>query len=156
MKKHKKLKVKSLLHAKPRFGLAFLFCLLLASIAVAYTLRQLALERRLANTQIIDETATRLVGTYHVSVPASSPPGRKITLTLTSDRTAELILDLNNGDKPMIEKGSWSGDSNGTIIVTLGSKTYGFSYSPLGTGALRLLNPDVEVWGASTLTLNRQ
>lgn len=158
MKKTKKSKsVGSRSSAKSNTGMALLFCFLLASIAVAYTLRQLALERRLiANTQLTDATSTRMVGTYQVTVPATSSPGRLITLTLSSDRSVELTQDFHNSEPPKVEKGSWSGDSNGTIIVTLGPKTYAFSYSPTATGALRLLNPDVEVWGAATLTLTRK
>lgn len=157
MKKPKKAKSASRRFFKTNSGIAFLICVLIASVAVAYTLRQMALERRLLrSTQLIDEPSTRLVGTYRVTVPASAEPGRLITLTLSPDRTAELTQDYRNSESPVVEKGSWSGDSNGTIIVTLGQKTYGFSYSPTGTGALRLLNPDVAVWGAATLTLTRQ
>jgi hypothetical protein len=137
-------------------GLALVMCFVLAGIAVALATRQLVLERR-HNQQsvIIDETTTRLVGTYKVEIPRGKST-RTTSLALESNRTATLTQSDSGVSSPTITSGSWSGDSNGTIIVTLSDKTYAFSYTPTGTGALRLLNPDVKVWGAATLTLTRQ
>lgn len=155
MKKTKKVSPKrNPSHPQSHTGMALLVCFLLASIAVAIAMRQLILERRFrAETQALLATTNPLVGTYRVTVPDSKSKGRLITLSLDDKRNAVLTQDYQNDKEPVVQSGSWSGDSNGTIIVTLGDKPYAFSFNPADSGSLRLLNPDVKVWGAATLTL---
>lgn len=135
-------------------GVALLVCFILATLAVALSLRQISLERQLKQPQsTIDSTLT---GSYKVTTSSATSRTRSITLTLSADRTA--ILSYQDPSAKQVEErsGSWSGDSNGTIITNFGDSVYAFSYLSDGTGSLKLLNPDVEFWGAATLTLTKQ
>ncbi len=135
-------------------GMALLFCFLLASIAVAIALRQIALERRLSRELTQNPAASNMLGTYSVTVTAGRFSNKTITIDLNNDRTAKLTYNSQTEDSQVTEDGNWSGDSNGTIITNFKDKVYAFSYSPAGT--LRLLNPDLDLWGAATLTLTKE
>lgn len=138
-------------------GIALLVCFFLASIAVAIAMRQLILERRFREqTTSLKKMTNPLVGVYKVTIPAGKSAGRVITLELDDKRNAVLTQDHRDDKQPIVQKGSWSGDSNGTVIVTFDNTAYAFSFNPAGSGSLRLLNPDVKVWGAATLTLNKE
>lgn len=139
---------------KSHTGVTLLVCFLIASVAVAIAIRQLILERqfRTENSGYLIST-NPLVGSYRVTIPDSKSRQRIITLKLDEKRGAVLTQERPDSKDPIVQNGSWSGDSNGTIIVTLGEKAFAFSYSPADSGSLKLLNPDVEVWGAATLTL---
>lgn len=135
-------------------GIALLFCFFIASVAVAIAMRQLILERSFREGNPSLKISTNpIVGIYRVTVPESNSPGQLISLELKDNRSAVLTQDHQDNQDPLVQNGSWSGDSNGTIIVTLGDKPYAFSFSPEDSGSLRLLNPDIKVWGAATLTL---
>ncbi len=136
-------------------GVALLLCFLVASVAVAIALRQLALERRLNQQNTETNSTTSVVGVYKVNIIAGKFANKTITLSLSKDRSAELSYELENPQKKVTLVGNWSGDSNGTVITNFEDAVYAFSYNPSGTGALKLLNPDVEFWGAATLTLTR-
>ena len=137
-------------------GLALLLCFVIAGVAVDIALRQMALERRLKKDIVEQSSISKVAGAYSVTTNVSRLASKTITLTLNPNRTANMASKTTAEDRGMKLDGSWSGDSNGTIIVSFTDKVYAFSYAPEGTGALRLLNPDVELWGAATLTLTRQ
>lgn len=136
-------------------GLVLLLCFVIAGIAVAIALRQIALERRFTKNNVEQSSLAKIAGVYAVTTNLGKLTARTITLTLFPDRTVHLVSKIQGKDTDRELSGSWSGDSNGTIIVSFKDKVYAFSYTPDGTGALRLLNPDVELWGAATLTLTR-
>lgn len=137
-------------------GLALLLCFVIAGVAVAIALRQIALERRLKKNTVEQSSVSKVAGVYAVTTNVGKLTARTITLTLSPDRTVKLESKIQGEDKVQELLGNWSGDSNGTIIASFKDKVYAFSYTPDGRGALRLLNPDVELWGAATLTLSRE
>lgn len=136
-------------------GVALLLCFVIAGVAVAIALRQLALERRLITNTTEDGSIVKVAGEYRVAISAGKLVSRVITLSLSSDRSVKLTVKTQGNDEVQELTGTWSGDSNGTIITSFKDKVYAFSYQPEGAGTLRLLNPDVELWGAATLTLTR-
>ncbi len=136
--------------------MALLFCFLLASVAVAIALRQIALEHRLRREVTQNPAASNMLGSYSVTVTAGRLTNKTIKIELNKDRTATLTYNSQTEDSQVIEYGNWSGDSNGTIITNFKDKVYAFSYSPDGKGTLRLLNPDLDLWGAATLTLTKE
>ena len=136
--------------------MALLFCFLLASIAVAIALRQIVLERRLSREVSQNPAASNMLGSYSVTVTAGRFSNKTIKIELNKDRTSKLTYNSQTEDSQVSEDGNWSGDSNGTIITNFKDKVYAFSYSPAGTGTLRLLNPDLDLWGAATLTLTKE
>lgn len=137
-------------------GMALLLCFVISGIAVAIALRQMALERRLKKDSVEQSTINKVAGEYTVTTAVGKLSSRTINLSLSSDRKVKLISTMQGDDKARELIGSWSGDSNGTIITSFKDKVYAFSYTPDGSGTLRLLNPDVEIWGAATLTLTRK
>lgn len=137
-------------------GLALLLCFLIAGVAVAISLRQIALERRLRKNTFEQSSVSKVAGVYTVTTNVGKLTNKTITLTLTSDRTVKLVSKLQGDDKVQELSGNWSGDSNGTIIASFKDKVYAFSYTSDNKGTLRLLNPDVDLWGAATLTLTRE
>jgi len=137
-------------------GVALLLCFVIAGVAVAVALRQMALERKLTKDSVEQSTINKVAGEYTVTTSVGKLSSHTIYLKLSGDRKVKLISTMQGDDKTLELAGSWSGDSNGTIITSFKDKVYAFSYTPDGTGALRLLNPDVELWGAATLTLTRK
>ena len=137
-------------------GLALLLCFLIAGVAVAIALRQITLERRLRKNIVEQSSVSKVAGVYTVTTNVGKLTNRTITLTLSPDRNVKLVSKIQGEDKVQELSGSWSGDSNGTIIASFKDKVYAFSYTSEGKGTLRLLNPDVELWGAATLTLTRE
>ena len=156
MKKSTKTKRVSKSKNTSHTGMALLFCFLLASIAVAIALRQIALERRLRRENTQNSAASNMLGSYSVTVTAGRFSNKTIKIELNKDRTAKLTYNSQNETSQVTEDGNWSGDSNGTIITNFKDKVYAFSYSPDGKGSLRLLNPDLDLWGAATLTLTKE
>ena len=156
MKKSTKTKRVSKSKTASHTGMALLFCFLLASIAVAIALRQIALERRLSREVTQNPAASNMLGSYSVTVTAGRFSNKTIKIELNKDRTAKLTYNSQNETSQVSEDGNWSGDSNGTIITNFKDKVYAFSYSPDGKGSLRLLNPDLDLWGAATLTLTKE
>lgn len=134
-------------------GIALLVCFVISSTAVALALHQIILERRLKNELLSSNLVPKIVGNYSVSLFTTKTTESIIKLQLTADRKATLRYELDKESKEL--EGSWSGDSNGTVIVSFQDKVFAFSYSPGSTPTLRLLNPDLEIWGARTLTLKR-
>ena len=137
-------------------GLALLLCFLIAGVAVAISLRQIALERRLTKNSVDLSSVSKVAGVYTVTTNVGKLTNRTITMTLTPDRNVKLVSKIQGEDKVQELSGNWSGDSNGTIITSFKDRVYAFSYISDGKGTLRLLNPDVELWGAATLTLTRE
>ncbi|MCE7898021.1 MAG: hypothetical protein DPW11_04535 [bacterium] len=137
-------------------GLALLLCFLVAGVAVAISLRQIALERRLTKNAVDLSSVSKVAGVYTVTTNVGKLTNRTITMTFTPDRNVKLVSKIQGEDKVQELSGNWSGDSNGTIITSFKDRVYAFSYIPDGKGTLRLLNPDVELWGAATLTLTRE
>lgn len=131
-------------------GIALLFCFLVAAVAVSFSLRQLALERRHQSVTLSQEIAS-YVGLYTTTLAPNTPRAATLKLSLNSDNTAELVVT-----SPPLEsqsyRGSWSGDSNGTIIVALPNNTFAFTYNQ---DTLRLLNPDANLWQATTASLTK-
>jgi uncharacterized protein YpmS len=112
-------------------GMALLFCFLLASIAVAIALRQLALERRLSREVTQNPAASNMLGSYSVTVTAGRLTNKTIKIELNKDRTAKLTYNSQTEDSQVIEDGNWSGDSNGTIITNFKDKVYAFTTHPM-------------------------
>lgn len=137
-------------------GIALLLCFVIAGVAVAIALRQIALERRLRKDVIEDSGVVKVAGVYSVTTSVGKQTSRTITLTLSPDRNVKLVSKQQGEENALEMSGNWSGDSNGTIIVSFKDKVFAFSYTSAGKETLRLLNPDVELWGAATLTLTRQ
>lgn len=137
-------------------GLALLLCFLIAGVAVAIALRQITLERRLRKNIVEQSSVSKVAGVYTVTTNVGKLTNRTITLTLSPDRNVKLVSKIQGEDKVQELSGNWSGDSNGTIIASFKDKVYAFSYTSEDKGTLRLLNPDVELWGAATLTLTRE
>lgn len=59
------------------------------------------------------------VGVYTASLPAADTPGREITVDLQADGAATVTSDYLNNQAPVVETGTWSGDSSGGITVVL-------------------------------------
>lgn len=132
-------------------GIALLTCFVIASIGVAVAIRQLALENRYF--QLISAsnqpTQHQLISSYIFEQQPHS-----YTLTLNQDRSV-ILSKLNNTSKESTtEYGSWSGDTNGTVIISVGdSQTYGFAATD---NSLTLLNPDQKQWGTTKVVFLRK
>ncbi len=129
-------------------GVVLLICFAIASIGVAVAIRQLVLERRYFQSLAKSEVTSPknpLVGVYTATLKNSV-----VTLDLNLDRSVTLTRDNVSDKLDTKESGSWSGDTNGTVIVSIGDKTtYAFTSQ---SGVLTLLNPDVKTWGTAAIT----
>ena len=129
-------------------GVALLICFFIAAIGVAVAVRQLVLERRYLSTIPIAASpapTTTLAGNFE-----SKLADRTINLELKADRSASINQDHTNNKLDFKENGSWSGDTNGTIIISIGDKTtYAFSAQ---NNILTLLNPDIKIWGSNKVS----
>lgn len=150
----KKVSTKSKHNQHHHSGVALLISFVMAIAALALAFRQFQLEKRLQYRlqEEVSQGVNKLSGKYQVVIPLAKDE-RTITLELKSDRQAILTSTLASSQEPEESIGNWSGDTNGTVVVTVATKTYAFTYLPSGNGALRILNPDVTFWGASTVTL---
>lgn len=133
-------------------GIALLICFVIATVAVAVAIRQLVLERRYFQSLAKSEVTSPknpLVGVYTATLKNSV-----VTLDLNLDRSVTLTRDNVSDKLDTKESGSWSGDTNGTVIVSIGDKTtYAFSSQD---NMLTLLNPDVKIWGNNKVTFSKK
>ena len=134
-------------------GIALLICFVIATVAVAVAIRQLVLERRYMMSKMMP-TATPATTTTLSGDFVAELSDRTIDLKLSSDRTAVITHDHANNKLDFKENGLWSGDTNGTVIVSIGDKTtYAFSSQD---NMLTLLNPDVKIWGNNKVTFSKK
>ncbi|TXH07411.1 MAG: hypothetical protein E6R05_00495 [Candidatus Moraniibacteriota bacterium] len=156
MQKHTTTKIDNSFLRSNHTGIALLCCFLIATLAVGIALRQIVLERKIKMESLERDIVSQVAGEYSVTTNIGKLNSQNISLVLRSDRKAILISKLLSDEKSQELHGFWSGDSNSNIITSFKDKIFAFSYSSEGTGALRILNPDVELWGAATLTLTRK
>ncbi|MEI2693422.1 MAG: copper resistance protein NlpE N-terminal domain-containing protein [Anaerolineae bacterium] len=60
----------------------------------------------------------QFVGVYIASLPAADTPGREISVELAADGYVAVISDYLS-QAPIVETGTWAGNPNGTVTVTL-------------------------------------
>lgn len=133
-------------------GIALLLCFIISGIGVAIALRQLALERRLFKDNIFQKSS-ETTGIYTTKIARGTPEELNITMTLGLDNSAHINRVSKTGDQ-QIYTGTWSSDSNGTIILMINKNI--FALSPTQEKSLRLLNPDNIIWATTSATLVRQ
>lgn len=134
-------------------GIALLICFVIAAIGVALAIRQLVLERRYMMSKMppaaAPEVTTTLAGDFVAKLS-----DRTIDLKLSDDRSAVITHDHANNKLDFKENGRWSGDTNGTVIVSIGDKTtYAFSAQ---SNILTLLNPDTKIWGSNKISFTKK
>lgn len=135
-------------------GIALLICFVIATVGVAVAIRQLVLERRYLRDSTLVTTAPKPTTTTLAGHFVSQLSDRTVELELKADRTASINHDHTNNKLDFKENGSWSGDTNGTIIVSIGDKTtYAFSAQK---DTLTLLNPDIKIWGSNKVIFSKK
>lgn len=113
------------------------------------------------NVTIVAATEVTVPGTYGSGMlPAASTPGRVFTLVLAADNSALLTADYRTGDRPVVEKGTWT-LADGRVSVTFTSRfnvpltTPTVLHFVQGDGVLTLVDYDYARWGALGLTLTK-
>lgn len=107
------------------------------------------------------ERTLSLEGTYTSGMlPAASTPGREFTLVLNEDGTTTFTGDYKNGDRLVVEKGTWS-RADDRVTLTLVSR-FGFPLEQpvthvfaVSEESLVLVDYDNARWGSLGLTLKR-
>lgn len=135
-KNHKKSRVTN----NSSSGTALLLCFAIASAGVSLAIRQIILEHRLVNSIQVNNAKDSLSGSY-------TSDGLKLTLAPSR------LATLTKGSTQL--EGSWSGDSNGTIIITLQNHPYAFTYNS-SDNSLRLVSAADTVWASNNITLSKQ
>jgi hypothetical protein len=105
---------------------------------------------------------TDYVGSYQATLPAADSAGRDMTLTLEAGGAAELSTDYMNGQPPIIQRGSWQKQGDGSIVLTLTQKNGQALANPvtitfwLSQGQLVSTIYDLNLFGSQGLRLQKQ
>jgi hypothetical protein len=102
-----------------------------------------------------------VIGTYFLSIDATSSAGLEMTLYLNEDYTAEMEYDYLNEEPPVLETGTWIINSDGLISVKF-TETGGVAMYPVVSidfafdgRTLESESWDVSVYGSEGLTFDR-
>ncbi len=59
----------------------------------------------------------KFVGSYQAVLPSATTDGWRVTLTLNDDGTVTLTNDYMNGEAPVVESGTWTGDGDTVTVI---------------------------------------
>lgn len=98
--------------------------------------------------------------TFVSSQPAADSPGLERSLTFNEDGTASMTSDYLNGQPPIVEEGTWAGNQDGTVTLTLtgqqGDQPYqtpvDITFAMLN-GSLVAVDYDTALYGSEGLTM---
>ncbi len=98
--------------------------------------------------------------TFVSSQPAADSPGLERSLTFNQDGMASMTSDYLNGQPPIVEEGTWVGNQDGTVTLTLTGQQGGQPYpTPVAItfamldGSLVAVDYDSELYGSEGLTM---
>ncbi|MEZ4771016.1 MAG: copper resistance protein NlpE N-terminal domain-containing protein [Caldilineales bacterium] len=107
-----------------------------------------------------DETPVAQSLTFVSSQPAADSPGLDRSLTFYEDGRVTLTSDYLNDQPPIVEEGTWAGNADGTVTVTLTGQQGGQPYATpvvitfgMQDGSLVAVDYDTSLYGSEGLTM---
>lgn len=142
-----------------RFRMATKMACAFAALALVYTIAATGCASSRDAAQPSTAGGHTLTGTWTVTLPAASSPGRTVTLALNPDMTARMTTDYQNAEPPLVDVGTWRANGQGMAEVTL--RREGQNSAPINmtfkgdATSLTAVDYDKAAWGSAGLTFMR-